>query len=509
MGSRARHAVLAACGCAAALALAGGAAASSDVPEVPIPRPPLTWAPGGHNYTVAHRRPTDIRYVVVHATEGPLDGTVSWLEDPKSEASSNYVVGRDGSIVQLIPLPDVAWHTGNKLYNEESVGIEHVGITDDPGGFTLAEYRASAKLAAWLCRRSLLPVDRKHIIGHSEVPDPFVAGAFGGSDHHTDPGRYWNWTLYMRLVRRYAFPAPPIKIASATLYAGQKVTGKVPWRASVDGPVQSVEFSIDGRRRWVARRAPFDFGVRGVLDTLPLANGPHALKLIAHGPRGALASRSLTVVVRNRPFRLTTAGVRRGVKVKGMLRFRAAAVGTPVDWIMVTVDGSRTTRDARRPYAFAIDTRRLPNGVHTLDLRSRAFDGRTAWRRLRIVVANVVPKPKPKPRPKPVVVGQSLADGQTLQGVAAWSVFVKKPVLHVDFLVDGVLIGSTAAIPYSFAWDTSAVAPGPHTLVARVVGKGGTVETTPVAVTVAAPAAPAQPAEPAALSAQTTTTAGP
>lgn len=494
MGSCTRHVVLALCGCAAALALAGGAAASSDVPKVPIPRPPLTWAPGGHNYTTAHRKPTDIHYVVVHATEGPLDGTVSWLEDPKSEASSNYVVGRDGSIVQLIPLPDIAWHTGNKPYNEQSVGIEHVGITDDPGGFTLAEYRASAKLAAWLCRRSLLPVDRKHIIGHSEVPDPFVAGAFGGSDHHTDPGRYWNWKLYMKLVRRYAFPAPPIRITSATLYAGQKVTGKVPWRAAAKGPVRSVDFAVDGKRRWVAHRAPYAYGVRGILDTLPLDNGPHVLKLTAHGPYGTTVARSLTVVVRNRPFLLTTAGVRRGVRVKGVLRFHAAAVGTPVDWIKVTVDGSRTTRDARKPYAFAIDTRKLPNGIHTLDLRSRAFDGRTAWRRLRFVVANVVPQPKP------VIVGQSLADGQTLAGVAPWSVFVKKPVLRVDFLVDGAVVGSTATIPYSFAWDTTAVAPGPHTLVARVVGKGGTVETTPVAVTVAAPAA---------LASQTTTTGGP
>lgn len=481
MGSTRRQLLLAACGAAAALALAPAGGATSEVPRVPVPRPPLTWAPGGHNFTVAHRTPGDIHYIVIHATEGPLLGTVSWLEDPASDASANYVVGRDGSIVQLIPLPDIAWHTGNSLYNSESVGIEHVGITDDPAGFTLAEYRASARLAAWLCRRSLLPVDRKHIIGHSEVPDPFHPGLLGGSDHHTDPGRYWNWPLYMRLVRHYAFPAPPIRVASATLYAGQTVTGKVPWRAAVKGPVHEVEFSVDGRRLWVARRAPFAFGVRGTWDTLPLANGPHVLGLAAHGPSGAVVRRSLTVVVRNRPFLLTTAGVRRGAKVRGLLRFRAAAVGTPVDWIRVTVDGSRTLVAKRKPYAFALDTRRLPNGVHTLDLRSRSFDGRTAWKRLRVVVANLPPEP--------VVVGQSLADGQTLQGVADWGVFVRKPVLRVDFLVDGAVVGSSTTIPYRLSWDTSGVAPGAHTLVARVVGRGGTVETAPLSVTVAAPAA--------------------
>lgn len=456
------------------------ARATAAVPKVPIPRPPLTWLRGEGNYTKASRKPSAIRWIVIHATEGPFWGSVWWLKNRHSHASANYIVGRDGSIVQIVHLSDIAWHTGNAFYNLHSVGIEHEGITDDPAGFTIAEYRASARLAAWLCRRSLIPIDRAHIIGHSEVPDPADPGTFGGSDHHTDPGRYWNWKLYLRLVRRYAYPAPPIAIRSTTLYTGQTVTGRLPWGAVAKGPVQRVEFFVDGTRRWVDRGAPFSFGPHGVVDTLPLANGRHALKLVAHGPRGAVAARSILVRVHNRPFVLTTAGVRRGAKAKGVLRFAAAAIGTPVDSIRLYVDGSLRSVDRRAPYRFALDTRRLPDGIHTLDLRTRAFDGRTAWRRLRVVVRNARP---------PVVVGQSIADGQTLAGVASWQVFVKRPVERVEFLVDGTAVGSSTTIPYSLAWDTASTPPGAHSLVARVVGKGGTVETRPVTVTVAAPAA--------------------
>jgi N-acetyl-anhydromuramyl-L-alanine amidase AmpD len=468
------------------------AASAGEAVSVPIPRPAVTWAPAVGNYTIAHRTPASIRWIVIHATEGPAFGAVSWFEDPRSHASSNYVVDRAGSITQLVPLSGIAWHTGNAFYNAHSVGIEHEGTTDDPAGFTRQEYVASARLAAWLCRRSLLPIDREHVIGHSEVPDPFHPGLLGGADHHTDPGRYWNWTLYLKLVRRFAYPAPPIAVASSTLYAGQTVTGKVPWHAAVKGPVQQVDFLVDGRPLWVAHAQPFAFGVHGTWNTLELPNGTHTLGLVAHGPYGATAKRTLTVRVRNRAFRVTTSGIRRGQVVKALLRFDTAAVGTPLDSARVYVDGRLLAADAKAPYRFALDTHRLVDGVHTLDVRMLAFDGRTAWKRLRVVVRNAKPKPKPAPRPalpKPIVVGQSIAEGQTLTAPTSWQVFVKKPAERVDFLVDGVVVGSTTAIPYGFSLDPASVPAGTHTLVARVVGAGGTVQTAPLSVTVAAPAA--------------------
>ena len=85
--------------------------------------------------------------------------------------------------------------------NEQSVGVEHEGFIRPPR-VTKAQYHASARLTAWIARRSLMPIDRKHVIGHHEVPDG--RGGRGGSSHHTDPGPNWKWNYYLGLVRRYA-----------------------------------------------------------------------------------------------------------------------------------------------------------------------------------------------------------------------------------------------------------------------------------------------------------------
>ena len=138
-----------------------------------VKRPAVTWIRGNGSFTKASRGKKQIHTIVIHATDGgSLLGNVWWLSGGHSHASAHYVVSRDGSIVQLVHLSDIAWHAGNWQTNVHSIGIEHVGETYDPTGFTKAEYEASAKLVAWLVQRYNIPVDRKHIIGHSQVPDP-------------------------------------------------------------------------------------------------------------------------------------------------------------------------------------------------------------------------------------------------------------------------------------------------------------------------------------------------
>ncbi|MGW0948832.1 N-acetylmuramoyl-L-alanine amidase [Streptomyces sp. NPDC002623] len=138
-------------------------------------------------------RPDDfgIDMVVVHVTQGDLASAVKAFEDPGHQAAAHYIVGKDGHVTQMIRELDVAYHAGNRAYNERSVGIEHEGFVDRPQDFTDAMYAASAVLTAAICRRYDIPVDREHIIGHVEVP---------GTDH-TDPGEHWDWDRYLRLVR--------------------------------------------------------------------------------------------------------------------------------------------------------------------------------------------------------------------------------------------------------------------------------------------------------------------
>jgi hypothetical protein len=138
-------------------------------------------------------RPDDygIDMVVVHVTQGSYASAVKVFQDPAHRAATHYIVRQDGRIAQMIRELDVAYHAGNRSYNERSIGIEHEGFVDRPQDFTDAMYAASARLTAGICRRYEIPVDREHIIGHVEVP---------GTDH-TDPGEHWDWDRYMRLVR--------------------------------------------------------------------------------------------------------------------------------------------------------------------------------------------------------------------------------------------------------------------------------------------------------------------
>ena len=144
------------------------------------------------NYRRADR-PDDypIDRVVVHVTQGGYDSAVKVFQDPGHKAAAHYIVRKDGRVTQMIRELDVAFHAGNREYNERSVGIEHEGFVDRPQDFTDAMYAASARLTAGICRRYGIPVDREHIIGHIEVP---------GTDH-TDPGPYWDWERYLKKIK--------------------------------------------------------------------------------------------------------------------------------------------------------------------------------------------------------------------------------------------------------------------------------------------------------------------
>jgi N-acetyl-anhydromuramyl-L-alanine amidase AmpD len=462
----------------AALALAVVAAAA----------PPKSKDEAETNYTAAKRDTRAIRFIVIHVSEGSFVGTVSWLSNPRSHASANFVVSREGRAQQLVPLHDIAWHAGNWAYNVRSVGIENEGYTDDPRGFPLSEYRATARLAAVIARRSVIPIDRRHIIGHSEVPDPNDPLQGGGIDRHTDPGMYWRWPLFMRLVQRFAYPERFVKrkhigleIETSTLSNRQVVAGAVPWRTKVGGPVKRVAFVVDGKVRWTDRIAPFAFAGGRLWNTIPLRNGKHALELRAYGAK-SWARHRFTVRVSNEPFTLAPVGLRSKQQVSGVLPVQALFTGVPPARVLLYLDGRQIDHDTSPPYVFKWDTKRAKDGRHTLTLAGRARDGRVVRSRMQVVVANGALLPAR-------IVAGSLADGQTVSGVQHWLVETSGAVARVEFLVDGAVRSTATAAPYAWDWDASGDAPGTHRLVARAVGADGAAAEQQLTVTVAPPTA--------------------
>jgi hypothetical protein len=427
-------------------------------------RPPVVWLKGEGNFTKSHRHTESIDKLVVHVTEGAFWGSVRWLKSPRAHASSHYVVSRRGKIVQLVHLSDIAWHAGNWNVNTQSVGIEHEGFTYGTGGFTNLQYHASARLAGWIARRSLLPIDRRHIIGHAEVPAP--GGGWGGSSHHTDPGPHWKWDYYLRLVRRYAGAQ---KLSVLPVVPEGLLRGVVPWRAKATGDIGRVEFAVDGRLVAVDRRAPFAFA--GGLNTTKLGNGRHVLQVHGVAGPGRYDIARRTVVVDNKAFALTSAGARPWTRVRGAVRLRVRPWGSKAASMIFRVDGHKRSVDRKAPFLFSWNAARARPGKHVLEVVATSVDGRVAKRRVPLVAGPARPVVQPPKAVAVEIAGQTLTE--RAPGLIVWRVAVAGPVARVEFLVDGALRGRDVAAPYTFGWSTAGDRPGPHVLTARAIGKAG------------------------------------
>lgn len=70
-------------------------------------------------------------FLIVHFTAGrSAKSSVDWLTNPKSKVSAHLVIGRDGSVTQLVAFNQRAWHAGPSQWagrsdlNSCSIGIE-------------------------------------------------------------------------------------------------------------------------------------------------------------------------------------------------------------------------------------------------------------------------------------------------------------------------------------------------------------------------------------------------
>jgi N-acetylmuramoyl-L-alanine amidase len=87
-------------------------------------------------------------YLVMHYTAGhSARSSINWLTNAGAKASAHLVIGRDGSITQLVPFNRIAWHAGTSRWegltglNGHSIGIE----LDNAGILT----RQGEKWKAW------------------------------------------------------------------------------------------------------------------------------------------------------------------------------------------------------------------------------------------------------------------------------------------------------------------------------------------------------------------------
>jgi N-acetylmuramoyl-L-alanine amidase len=203
------------------------AAASPPKPAIvwkPIPfgaqRKAETAAYAKRHYGSSTWRLTDPHVIVEHytASESFSSAYSTFSADtPDSElhelpgVCAHFVIDKDGTIYQLVPLTVMCRHTVGLNYT--AIGIEHVGTSDTEILRNPRQLNASLRLTAWLMGR--YGVELRNVIGHNEsLTSPYHKELYAPWRCQT----HGDWTradmdVYRRrlaaLLRRYAVPLGP------------------------------------------------------------------------------------------------------------------------------------------------------------------------------------------------------------------------------------------------------------------------------------------------------------
>lgn len=147
------------------------------------------------NFRSGRALPIDL--VIMHVMEGSEIASRNWFRHPEAQASAHYGIDLSGAVFRYVSEDDTAWHAGNPEYNARSIAVELEGHSANQANFTDAMMRSAVELVGDVLRRRGIPLDRAHVIGHAEVPDPRRPGMFGGSHNHTDPGPHFPWEAFV------------------------------------------------------------------------------------------------------------------------------------------------------------------------------------------------------------------------------------------------------------------------------------------------------------------------
>ena len=139
----------------------------------------------------------EVKGIVVHYTGNP--GTTAQqnrnyfeglAESKITKASSHYIIGLSGEIIQCIPLDEIAYASNER--NVDTIAIECC-IDNDAGKFNEKTYDSLVRLVAWLVGEYDLKID--DIIRHYDVtgkmcPKYFVEHESAWEDFKLDVKKY-------------------------------------------------------------------------------------------------------------------------------------------------------------------------------------------------------------------------------------------------------------------------------------------------------------------------------
>jgi len=188
------------------------------------------------------------------------------LCDPDAAVSAHYLIGRDGTVWQLVPEARRAWHAGAGCWgrvrdvNSRSIGIEL--DNDGRAPFSAPLMAALERLLPDPMARWGIPPDR--VIGHADV----------APERKADPGPRFDWRRLARqglaVWPRAGFGGADdagFRDAATAFGYGRNWTDpavlaafRARFRPGAQGPEDAVDRALIGD---LARRFPVDRGARG------------------------------------------------------------------------------------------------------------------------------------------------------------------------------------------------------------------------------------------------------
>jgi hypothetical protein len=293
-----------------------------------------------------------------------------------------------------------------------------------------------------------------------------VAG--GGCGKKCGPGSSSSPTVTISTPAAGADIASPLQVAGSASSSSRTIT--------------SVGVSVDGGA-WQTASGTTSWSTS--VNAAQLAPGTHVLSARATDSSGKSTSVSENVVVADTTApTVSFATPAAGTTVGGTVTLTgSAADNVAVSHVDVSVDsGSWQPANGTTTWSAIADTSSLADGTHTFFARATDGAGNATTASLTVTVKNAVLDTSP-----PTVTFSAPQGGSTLSGTVTVSGGASDNVgvASVDVQVDGgPWQAASGKSSWSYAWDTTTVANGTHTLVAKATDTSGNVTTASLTVTV-------------------------
>lgn len=134
--------------------------------------------------------------IVIHYTANPgssaqqnRDYFEGLKDSHETKASSHFIIGLEGEIIQNIPTWEVAYASNSRNHDTVSIECCH---PDETGEFTTATYNACVEMTAWLCQK--FGLTEKDVIRHYDITGKICPKFYVENEEE--------WTQFLEYVKK-------------------------------------------------------------------------------------------------------------------------------------------------------------------------------------------------------------------------------------------------------------------------------------------------------------------